>query len=136
MGFYRSEQRAVLMGDFVIGQKVAIFRYNYSSGTVKTTTVERDTKLYWVADGRKFRKRDGVEPNSGGMWTHSTRLLSLDDERVIKAIREERRDRAYRDVCSAQNDLAREREDLSKVQALQEALSIYAQVLADQIGPT
>lgn len=117
------------MGDFVIGQKAAIYQSHFSGGAVTLTTVERDTKLYWIAGGRKFRKKDGLEPNSTERWGRGRYLLPTDDSRVVTAITDGKKWAAFARVHDAANDLASDRENLNKLEALSEAVDAYRKIL-------
>lgn len=117
------------MGDFAIGQPAAIFVHDYADGRVSEVTVERDTKLYWIADGRKFRKRDSLEPGSTSNWGHGKYLLPMDDPKVTRALDSARKGVAYGGVARAQEALARNREDPIAIEALKNALAQYAEAL-------
>lgn len=117
------------MGDFVIGQAAAIYWSDYGDGRATRTTIERDTKLYWIADGRKFRKSDGVEPGSGSNWGRIKYLLPVSDPKVIQAEAAAQKAHAYGRVVNAQNHLASHREDPEAIAALRVALDAYAEVL-------
>lgn len=117
------------MSSFVIGQAAAIYWSDYGDGRATRTTIERDTKLYWIADGRKFRKADGKEPGSDSNWGRAKYLLPLDDPKVIQAEAAARKSDAYGRVVKAQDHLAANRGDLEAVTALKAALDAYAEVL-------
>lgn len=118
------------MADFVIGQAAAIYWSDYGDGRSGRTTIERDTKLYWIADGRKFRKSDGVEPGSGHNWGRTKYLLPINDPKVIQAEAAARRMSAYGSVVKAQDYLASHRDDLDAIAKLRAALDAYAEVIA------
>jgi hypothetical protein len=117
------------MGDFVIGERAAIYQNDYSSGRFTVAVVERDTKLYWIANGRKFRKSDGIEPGENFGWGRTTYLLPLDDKRVIEAGIAARKSAAYGQILKAQNELAKDRENVGCVEDLKAALDAYAAAL-------
>jgi len=119
------------MGDFVIGQRAAIYQSDYGDGGYIIATVERDTKLYWVADGRKFRKTDGQEPGSYSNWGRGRCLLPLDDPKVTSAAIAARKSSAYGKVIDAQRVLATRREDMDAIEFVISALNDYAKVIAD-----
>jgi hypothetical protein len=118
------------MGDFVIGQRAAIYQSDYGEGVCITATVERDTKLYWVANGRKFRKSDGLEPGSNSNWGRSKYLLPLDDPKVFRASIAARKSVAYGRILDAQRVLGNSREDLHAIESVVAALHDYAKVIA------
>ena len=117
------------MGDFAIGQPAAIYWSDYGDGRAHRVTIERDTKLYWIADGRKFRKTDGVEPGSGSNWGRIKYLLPINDPTVIHAETAARKSTAYRHVVKAQEDLARNRDSLDAITALRSALDDYERLI-------
>jgi len=117
------------MSDFVIGQPAAIYWSDYGDGRAERTTIERDTKLYWIADGRKFRKTDGIEPGSGNNWGRIKYLLAINDPKVVQAEVAARKRYAYSRVVTAQDHLAAHREDSEAIAALKAALDAYAEVL-------
>ena len=117
------------MPDFAIGERVAIYQHDYTDGRFIQATVERDTKLYWIADGRKFRKSDGMEPGSNSNWNRGQYLLHLSDPKVIKAAATARKSAAYGQVLKAQNELAKDRENLEAIEALKATLDTYADTL-------
>ena len=117
------------MGDFVIGQAAAIYWSDYGDGCADRVTIERDTKLYWIADGRKFRKSDGQEPGSGNNWGRTKYLLPLNDPKVIQAETAARKASAYGLVVKAQNHLSSHREDPNAIASLRAALDAYAEVI-------
>jgi hypothetical protein len=115
--------------EFVIGERSAIWQSDYGEGIVSLTTVERDTKLYWVAGGRKFRKSDGIEPRGGSAWIRSSYLLPLDDPRVVSASIAARKSAVFSKLAQAQNDLARNRESREAIEAIRSALDAYEDAL-------
>lgn len=115
--------------DFVIGQKAAIYSNRFGEASVSTTTVERETKLYWVVTGgRKFRKRDCVEP-SGDMWRIPAMLCQVDDPAVVRAAREQHVSRMYGGVMSAVDALRGDKQNMELIDALELALKEYKAVL-------
>jgi hypothetical protein len=118
------------MGDFVIGERVAIYtRRAGSEGAVELSPIERETKLYWIVKGRKFRKSDGSETGDWGLWNSAPELRRLDDQQVIRAQREAHVSNAYTRVVTAQNALAKGREDRGRIAALRAELDHYQQAL-------
>lgn len=117
------------MTDFVISQEVAIYQSHFTGGSITPATVERNTKLYWIANGRKFRKVDGLEPNSRNGWDRGRYLLPLNDPRVIEVSEDNRKFQAFSAVTDAEKALAQDRENLDRIQALKDALDAYAEVL-------
>lgn len=118
--------------EFVIGEQVAIWQSGYGdSGNVTRATIERDTKLYWVADGRKFRKSDCREPGASGTWSRAVYLLPVDDEQVIKAETAARKRAAYGKLARAQDELFRDRENPERIEAVRAALDAYAKTLSN-----
>lgn len=115
--------------EFDIGEAAAIWQSSYGDGVIVKATVERDTKLYWIADGRRFRKSDGIEPGSNSGWARGKYLLPLSDPKVIAASVAARKSNAYSELCMAQNDLSRDRENPEAIEALRSALDRYADAL-------
>jgi len=116
------------MGGFEIGQKVAIYQAYYGGAGVTRATVERDTKLYWIVGGRKFRKSDGIEPGRDA-WRSQARLMPLDDPRVVMEEEEARKRGAYAKVSRSFDLLGKQRENPERIAALRDALDSYAEVL-------
>ena len=117
------------MAGFAIGQRVAIYQKQMVGGTCQVVTVERDTKLYWVAAGRKFRKSDGLEPGSNSGWDRGRYLLPLDDSQVVEAIRAATARAAYGKLEAAQSELAKNRGDFDRINDVKVALEAYAETL-------
>lgn len=117
------------MGDFAIGQAAAIYQSNYEDGRYIIAIVERDTKLDWVADGRKFRKSDGLEPGTNSNWGRGKYLLPLDDPKVVRAGIAASKSVAYGQVLDAQRALSTNREDMAAVESVIGALQNYAKVI-------
>lgn len=117
------------MGDFVIGQPVAIYQGHYTGGFVTRATVERETKHYWIANGRKFRKSDHIEPRPRNSWDRPTHLLELDDPRVVEAIEKFKLASAWARVMDSFHSLELGREKLERITALKQALDDYATAL-------
>lgn len=117
------------MDDFAIGQPVAIYWSDGGDGCADRTTIERDTNLYWIADGRKFRKTDGLEPGSTSNWRHGKYLLPLSDPRVTTAAIAARKSRAFGNILSAQAELSKDRENLAVIEKVKAALDAYAETL-------
>lgn len=115
--------------EFVIGEPAVVWHSSYGGGTIRKVTVERDTKLYWVADGRKFRKSDGIEPGSNSGWSRANYLLPMTDDRVVRASISARKPAAYAAVSAAFDGLARDRENPSRIQAARAALDAYEESL-------
>lgn len=111
---------------FVIGEPAAIYMHDYSEGRVHRVTVERDTKLYWIADGRKFRKSDGLEPGSTSNWGRGKYLLPLKDPKVIQALTAARKSAAFSEFADAYRELAKARESFDAIKAVRVALDAYA----------
>lgn len=118
------------MTDFAIGERVAIYQNNYAEGSFVSAVIERDTKLYWIANGRKFRKPDGLEPGSNSNWNRGQHLKHMNDPQVIKAAVAARKSAAYGQVLKAHNELAKDRENLEAIEALKASLDAYADTLA------
>lgn len=127
----RTARPAVLMVEhqFVIGQSAAVWQSGYGDGAIHKVTIERDTKLYWVADGRKFRKSDGVEPGSNSGWSRARYLLPLSDPKVIRASIAARKSAAYGAVIRASEELRADRENPERIQAVRSALDAYEKAL-------
>lgn len=117
------------MHQFVIGETAAIWQSNYEEGTIHKVTIERDTKLYWVADGRKFRKSDGVEPGSNSGWSRARYLLPVSDPKVIRASIAARKSAAYGGFIKASEELRGDRENPERIQAVRSALDAYEKAL-------
>lgn len=115
--------------EFVIGETAAVWQRNYDAGTIAKVTVERDTKLYWIADGRRFRKSDGIEPGSNSNWDRGKYLLPLSDPKVIAASVAARKSATYSRLCAAQDELSRDRENPAAIEALRSALDKYAETI-------
>ena len=82
------------MTQFEVGDDVAIWGSRSGDTVVTRSKIERETKLYWIAGGRKFRKSDGVEPGHQGTWTVPARLRWPDEEEVLRAEANQHRKRA------------------------------------------
>ena len=95
------------MTQFEVGDDVAIWGGHFGGPTVTKAKIERETKLYWIAGGRKFRKSDGVEPGHQDTWTVPARLRRSDDEEVLRAEADQRRKRALTLLRQSVDDLTR-----------------------------
>ena len=82
------------MTQFEVGDDVAIWGSRSGDTVVTRAKIERETKLYWIAGGRKFRKSDGVEPGHQDTWTVPARLRRSDEEEVLRAEADQHRKRA------------------------------------------
>ena len=60
-----------------VGDQVAIIGY---LGVEKVSPIDRETKLYWCVDSRKFRKSDLREPSC--IWTTDLRIEQATQEHI------------------------------------------------------
>ena len=95
------------MTQFEVGDDVAIWHSKFGDTVVTRAKIERETKLYWIAGGRKFRKSDGVEPGHQDTWTVPAHLRRPDDEEVLRAEADQRRKRALTLLRQSVDDLTR-----------------------------
>lgn len=93
------------MTQFEVGDEVAICHSRYGDMVVTRAKIERETKLYWIAGGRKFRKADGIEPGHQDTWTIPDRLRRSDDEEVLRAEADQHRKRALSLLRQSVDDL-------------------------------
>lgn len=52
---------------------------HYGKFTYQYRVIERETKLYWVVDGSKYRKSDGHQPGDSVWIGHSKTLITLEE---------------------------------------------------------
>lgn len=95
------------MTQFEVGDDVAIWGSKSGERIVTRSKIERETKLYWIAGGRKFRKSDGVEPGHQDTWTVPARLRRPDEEEVLRAEADQHRKRALSLLRRSVDDLVR-----------------------------
>ena len=93
------------MTQFEVGDDVAIWGSRSGDTVVTRAKIERETKLYWIAGGRKFRKSDGVEPGHRDTWTVPARLRRSDDEEVLRAEADQHRKRGLSLLRRSVDDL-------------------------------
>ena len=93
------------MTQFEVGDDVAIWHSKFGDTVVTRAKIERETKLYWIAGGRKFRKSDGVEPGHQGTWTVPARLRWPDEEEVLRAEANQHRKRGLSLLRRSVDDL-------------------------------
>lgn len=93
------------MTQFEVGDDVAICHNHFGDLLVNRAKIERETKLYWIAGGRRFRKQDAFEAGHQDAWSTPARLRRSDDEEVLRAEADQHRKRGLSLLRRSVDDL-------------------------------